>query len=371
MGWFGTISTKEVHRRDRFDYWHDIACKTIVDHDSEPQCRQTFQAEIQSGAVADVGLVLFENSPMAVSHASRHVRHVTVDEVFVCRQVAGASALEQNGREVSLQGGDIAVLDPQLPYLGRFYLGSKLLVLKVPRRLLEARLGKTRDMTARPIRPVDAEAGLTSAFLAMLPIYAGKLGSAAQEIVKDQALDLLAVSLTKATEGQVPRVSGAQSLALLTVRAVVEARLTDPALDARAVAAAAGVSVRYANAVLAREGTSLMRLVQSRRLDRCRRALEAPLQSRRTVSEIAYGWGFSDMTHFSRRFKAAYGLSPAEYRRFAIAHSKQMETGPPAVQPAQPQKPLPTGEAQDSSLDFSKWWGELNGSRSERSRKLR
>jgi hypothetical protein len=30
-------------------------------------------------------------------------------------------------------------------------LGSKLLVLKVPRRLLEARIGKTRDMTARPI----------------------------------------------------------------------------------------------------------------------------------------------------------------------------------------------------------------------------
>jgi AraC family transcriptional activator of tynA and feaB len=139
---------------------------------------------------------------------------------------------------------------------------------------------------------VDAEAGLTSAFPAMLPIYAEKLGSAAQEIVKDQALDVLAVSLTKATEGQVPRVSAAQSFVLLTVRAAVEARLTDPALDARAVAAAAGVSVRYANAVLAREGTSLMRLVQSRRLDRCRRALEAPLQSRRTVSEIAYGWGF-------------------------------------------------------------------------------
>jgi AraC-like DNA-binding protein len=79
--------------------------------------------------------------------------------------------------------------------------------------------------------------------------------------------------------------------------AAIEARLTDPALDAGAVATAAGISVRYVNAVLAREGTSIVRLIQARRLARCRKALEDPLQSHRTLSEIAYGWGFSDMTH--------------------------------------------------------------------------
>jgi error-prone DNA polymerase len=38
-----------------------------------------------------------------------------------------------------------------------------------------------------------------------------------------------------------------------------------------------------------------MRLIQARRLARCRYALEDPNQAHRTVSEIAYGWGFSDM----------------------------------------------------------------------------
>jgi AraC-like DNA-binding protein len=42
--------------------------------------------------------------------------------------------------------------------------------------------------------------------------------------------------------------------------------------------------------------------------------LEDPLQAHRTLSEIATGWGFSDMTHFGRRFKAAYGVLPSEYR---------------------------------------------------------
>jgi AraC-like DNA-binding protein len=75
--------------------------------------------------------------------------------------------------------------------------------------------------------------------------------------------------------------------------------------------------VRYANAVLAEHNTSIMRLIQARRLERCRYAFEDPNQAHRTVSEIAYGWGFSDMTHFGRRFKKAYGILPSEYQILA------------------------------------------------------
>ena len=88
-------------------------------------------------------------------------------------------------------------------------------------------------------------------------------------------------------------------------------------LDAAGVASAAGVSIRYANAALADEGTSIMRLVQTRRLARCRMAFDDPTQEQRSVSEIAGSWGFSDMTHFGRSFKAAFGCAPTEYRRQA------------------------------------------------------
>ncbi|WP_236020468.1 helix-turn-helix domain-containing protein [Sabulicella rubraurantiaca] len=100
----------------------------------------------------------------------------------------------------------------------------------------------------------------------------------------------------------------------MNVRAVIEARLTDPSLDASTVAAAVGVSVRYANAALAREGTSIRRLILARRLARCRKALADAAQAGRTVTEIAHAWGFSDMTHFSRSFKCAYGVTPSDYR---------------------------------------------------------
>ena len=311
------FSTSHVHQRDRFDFWHDVACKHIVDHNSQPECRQSFHADIAMGSLADVGILYFENSPMEVSHTKRHVAQARNDDLLVCRQGAGILALEQAGREIVLEAGDIALLDPMLPYEGRFFSGSQCLVFKVPRRALEARVGKTREMVARPIKPLEFEHSLTSSFLAMLSKHNGTTSTPTQEVLRDQTIDLVALSLAKMMESRSPRMSSGRALLLLRIRAAVEAGLHDPALNAKAVAYAAGISVRYANALLAHDDTSIGRLIQARRLSRCRRAFEDPLQARRTVSEIAYDWGFSDMTHFGRSFKKAFGVPPTEYRRLA------------------------------------------------------
>jgi AraC family transcriptional activator of tynA and feaB len=308
------FSTETVHPRDRFDYWHDVACRNLLKHDSRPECRLKFQAAIYAARLADLGLILFNNSPMGVSRTPHQVARATSDELFVCRQMSGLLALEQNGREIAIEAGDVTLIDPLIPYRGKFSRDSNLLVLKVPRRALEARVGRTREMVLCPIKPSQAEGSLLSSFAAMLPPHVGRISRVVENLAKEHVLDLLAVSLTTAIGARTPRISSAHSFALMNVRAAIEARLTDPMLDVSAVAAAAGISVRYANVVLAREGTSIMRLILARRLVRCQEALRDPSQAHRTLSEIAYGWGFSDMTHFSRRFRAAYGVLPSEYR---------------------------------------------------------
>jgi len=151
------FSTTQVHPRDRFAYWHEVACKTLVDHHAKPDSCQTFRAELHADMVADVGLVVFENSPMVICHTDHHAAHVG-DELFLCRQVAGGLALEQDGRDVVLEPGDMTLLDTRLPYAGRFAAGSRLLVLKVPRRALEARIGNPREIVALALSPAAPDA---------------------------------------------------------------------------------------------------------------------------------------------------------------------------------------------------------------------
>lgn len=163
------FSTEHIHPRERFAFWHDVARRNVVDHESTPVCRNTFHAELRAGSVGDIGLVSFQNSDMAVSHTRRHIVHANTDELFICRQSGRQIALEQDGRNVVLEAGDITLIDPALPYGARFFKGSEVLILKIPRQRLEARLGKAREMTARAIKPGTTETGLLSATLAMLP----------------------------------------------------------------------------------------------------------------------------------------------------------------------------------------------------------
>jgi AraC family transcriptional regulator, positive regulator of tynA and feaB len=85
--------------------------------------------------------------------------------------------------------------------------------------------------------------------------------------------------------------------------------------------------VRYANDLLSQEGSSIERYVQRRRLERCRRALEDPKQAHRLIGEIAFAWGFSDLSHFSRRFRATYGMTPSDYRRRASLQARELDRG--------------------------------------------
>ena len=322
------FSTAGVRQQDRFDYWHAAAQQYVIDHDARTDSRLNFEAKLCSAALDGLDLVSFESSSMTVSHTPRHAAQAAGDELFVCRQLAGTLLLEQGGPEVTLRSGDIALLDPCLPYSGRFSSGSNLLVVKVPRRRLEARIGRTGSLITRYLRAEVGENGLLSDFLALLPSHAERLELTAA-IVVEQALDLLAVALAKASGLPGPRISSARLLVLIRLRSAIEANLTDPALSAAAVAAAVGVSLRYANTVLASENTSVARLIQTRRLERCRQALGDCTQAHRLISEIAYCWGFSDMTHFGRRFKAAYGLLPTEYRKARGLSPDRLETKMP------------------------------------------
>lgn len=61
-------------------------------------------------------------------------------------------------------------------------------------------------------------------------------------------------------------------------------------------------------------GTSPYRYRQMRRLDRARRDLAQGAG----IAAVAIDHGFSDQSHFTRQFKAAYGLPPGEWARMIV-----------------------------------------------------
>ena len=165
------FSTNEVHPRDRFDYWHAIACQRIVRHDSRPKSRQAFHASMQGTSLVDSQLLQFDNSGMDVWRTRQHAEDATSADVFFCLQLMGSLVLEQSDRTAILEAGDMALLDPALPYAGRFSTESHLLVLKTPRCALEARVGSSRDAVVRQLKSSSGEPRLLASYFASLPSH--------------------------------------------------------------------------------------------------------------------------------------------------------------------------------------------------------
>jgi AraC family transcriptional regulator, positive regulator of tynA and feaB len=186
------FSTSDVEPQHRFDHWHGVACEKLFNHDSTPDDRKTFQAELKQGTFGAIELIMFEHSPLKVIRALHHVAGKDSQHLFLCRQFAGSQRLDQAGRSALLESGDMVLLDPQLPYAGAFADRSRLLVLKVPRHLLRDRLGEIRDLVACPIRKVPGSAALMSGFLATLPNHAASLDETSCRLATDYFLGLLA-----------------------------------------------------------------------------------------------------------------------------------------------------------------------------------
>jgi AraC-like DNA-binding protein len=311
------FSTDELRSRDRFDCWHEVACKEICGHLSVPESAARFEAEMQTGQLGALKLFTFRNSPMDVARTQREIAKADIDDIIVCHQFAGRLALEQQTRQVVLEAGDFCLLDPLQPYSGHFYRDSKLFIMTVGRRALQARVGNLSAITVRHLGE-GATGKLTAGYLSHLPACADEPEERVADALQEQVLDLLALTLAGITDQGGVTLSSPRALSEAKLRAVVEQNLSSPALSPAMVARLAGISVRYANALLARQGTSLYRFILSLRLDRCRRALEDPGQIHRTVTEIALSWGFTDLPYFSRTFKAAFGASPRDFRAAAL-----------------------------------------------------
>lgn len=140
-------------------------------------------------------------------------------------------------------------------------------------------------------------------------------GDAALEVT----LEMLGAAMTKNKESldENPRTSLFER-----IRVFIEKRLDDTDLSPSTIARARSISVRYLHLLFSERGVTVGGWARSRRLARCRVAL-TDVRKDRTITEIALKWGFSDAAHFSRSFKAAFGISPNAFRRAKTSPSRE------------------------------------------------
>ena len=306
-----TISTADVAPRDRREWMHDVLRREYTRAEVIPPADGKLFNEMTFYPWDTLRLDVIRSNALTINRFAHEPYYARQDNYLGVVLLSGSYLLEQNGREVFLQPGDMTIYDTTQPH--RIHCSrqfSKLLV-SIPRRVLRSRLAGVEHCTALRI---PGDHGIGAVASSMLHNTARQVTSLKQDeftALAGHALDLFTLSLAS-IRPQTYTLSRSRSLSLGKVKDFVERHLADPALDTAQVAVGTGLSGRYINDLFRDENTSLMRYVWQRRLDHCRQDILSSLHNGHRISEIALRWGFNDLSHFSRAFRQKFGCAPRE-----------------------------------------------------------
>ena len=133
--------------------------------------------------------------------------------------------------------------------------------------------------------------------------------------VSEGITSIIAAGLRSLPIANMRHASSLSAYHVMRVKAYVMERLRDPNLSIASIATAMRLSPDHLSRLFRSEPVPLSRMIWRQRLEACRRELSDPRQARRSVSKIAFSWGFHDAAHFSRSFKEQYGATPREWRQ--------------------------------------------------------
>jgi AraC family transcriptional activator of tynA and feaB len=307
------FSTQDVHPRERLSYWLEVATRGYVEHHFQPGNGGSFSGSVSIATLPGLGLANFQADEATVTRTDRNAARADSGDLLLCLHLSGEVVVSQDGSTKHVKDRSLFLMDPLRAFDIHLKRPTTSIVVRLPRAMLEARVGSSAGLTAQPVTAESSIAALAMGFLEMLPKQAESLDDTAGLKVADQLVDLAALALTRDRE-RGAALSSPRAIALMRLKATIERLLIEHNLKPDRIAAETGISVRYANSLLAEEGWSIERYVNERRLERCRGALNDPAQDHRSIGDIAFKWGFSDLSHFGRRFKVRFGQTPTEYR---------------------------------------------------------
>ena len=298
----------------RLAVWQDIVCDVFVGLDCRSDIRDGFYGAVSQSAVGPATFTNVDSCAQRVFRTPSRIARASEDYVLLALGNSGVNGVYQDGREAIVSGGQFAIYDTTRPYELRFDDSFSQTILQMPRKQLQQRIGAFDTLTATTFssdRPLE---GLVYEFLTRMSRTIDYVDPATATRLLDQGLDLIAMAFAQRMQDCSPDQSFHRSALLYRLKNYILTHLSDPELSMSEVAAAIGISPRYASDLMAGEQSSFRSYVQMQRLERCKRDLSDPAHSARHVSDIAFAWGFNDLAHFSRIFKQRFGASPREWR---------------------------------------------------------
>ncbi len=311
MGGVHRVSTVGIPVSDRTTFWTRGANEVgSIGAINVSPLSNVFEAEAQTRKMGPLLVFGLKVTPHKVIQCCKRDEGV----LKLRYQRSGESVIEQYGGRRVLRSGEWTVIDGSLPHCMINTEETSQISLHIPRGVLSERDFRLASSIGRTV-PMSGSVG--KLLFDCLRFSLEELEETSEPTEFDLGTSML--EMFRAAVNQVASermVASSRETIEQRVREYIRRNLNDPSLSVASIANAIGCSGRYIHKIF--EGQeSVTRIIWSQRLERCRLELTSAGRRRRTLTELAYQYGFSSSAHFSRAFKERYGVAPSAFRKQA------------------------------------------------------
>ncbi|MFL6163520.1 MAG: AraC family transcriptional regulator [Jatrophihabitantaceae bacterium] len=240
----------------------------------------------------------------------RHARQDAPERVAFVVHHGGAGGYEHAGVGHELRRGGIYVTDMSSPFRYERPGTGTALILQIERSAAQVSAEQvqqaSRRLEASPVAVLFRQhvLGLIEAAEAMAASeLAALVATATLQLAHCLLLDAAGIA-TSATGDAM------QATLIHRVRLYVQLNYDRPELDAELLAHEHHISTRYLYKAWSSQPQTLTEMIIATRLHAARRMLAT--QPRLAVAAVAHRCGFRNISHFGRRYRAAYGQTPSQ-----------------------------------------------------------
>lgn len=307
-----TATLPPEHRVDAFRAAFDRASAPCRIEHLDPGERVRSRMHLWQFGAAD--LFTADASGFRLVRTPRHVGMGSAPVVALAVQAHGVGRFRQFGTDRLVRAGDLMLSDLTAPYEFSWTGSGGSRAFHVPYERLGLPPDVVRAGAARlPASPLH---GLVRDHLEQLAGRAGELSADPGAAALGAATVELVRALLVSAAGREDLGRAVREDTLVTrVRAYAGRQLGDPAVTPQVLAAAHNVSLRRLYQAFADEGLSLEQWLIGQRLEAARAALVSPSGLHRSIEATARSCGFRSASHFTRRFRQAYGVTPREWQQ--------------------------------------------------------
>lgn len=317
------LSTYGIDESDRTHQWTEYLT-AYIDNISdksnssehvfcEPLGKDIFSGELKSGELGCLKLNRVRTSPHRFLRKKNNSIDFLSSPLILIVQLSGISSITGMSHSKCLEPGSMMVFDTRNAFDVSNAEYSDQLIVTIPRNSVAMANGAIHACGNR----FDSQNGLSKLLYELLKQSIENydlLNSASRMSIGQSVLHLMPniLSPTYSDSAVYPSTNGVM---LQGIKVYIEKNLSEPCLTIEKIAEDNDCSIRTIHRLFKLNNIGgVGHYIWNRRVVSAAEILANPDFTNKSITDIAFSFGFSSSAHFSRLFKSYYGVTPREYR---------------------------------------------------------